>query len=265
MKAVTNIEKVFVIEAKKNVDAWFKDSDAALQEKSLGYERFESRLHWGFVIAILSFMCLMLILAMYCSPTDAHGHVQAWLRPWPLVGWIPVLAIPGGILSGFIGVKKAELINARRLGLQREMLVEERARDPYFQRAKLIVDACAAFERRSLQYTNWCAAVHEGLMEADEERAEEFRAFLSRAANVIGRASQNFTESLELARRTAAFVATHPRVETDPRDNALGELMSRLDQPMEAPEAPALPEAKLAIEYERALEELCEEPRRKLG
>lgn len=156
--------------------------------------------------------------------------------------------IAGYIASG----PKSKSIEANK----RRELEAERDTEPLYIRAKLILDAIHDYRFHCDKYRAWCAVVSEKLRPADEARADQYHAFISHANDVISKGIKNFLAAAELHKRQLQYTATHPELTAGNHSTALTELVSLLDEPIDAPEMNELIDPVAALDHEENLAEL---------
>ena len=250
MRPLSNRYRKAVSGKSKLVTDWLAESNAVLESQIAAPNEGEERGR-AFAGIVSAFASVGLLLSLLYTGDPRSGY------KWPAIGWV---------FAGLLVVGVAAIVLVARRGREygeyvRMRLNELRKSDPLYQRARLIAEAMSAFCAHCDRYAAWYEAVDEGLQPSDEEAADRFLAFLARAAEVIERAIDNFGCATELTRKRAEFVKTHPTAGAAPQSTALSELIARLDEPTEVPNVPALPDAREALEFEEALEELSEELR----
>jgi hypothetical protein len=245
-----------IVQPFKTVESWLSTSNDELRKQVDAScpenEGCVLALGWtGLVVSAFS----LLMTIWWASP----GPDQPAWRDWPIIGWIFGLVLVVCFLMVLIGTGAKKDEDQRVAGnraAKRAELEAAREADVFYQRAKMIEAAAAEFFRRCDRYAAWFAAVEEDeVQEPDEAAADQYRASLIKAAAVLEGAIGNFNRAIERAKRQAEFERLHPAVKTDPDARALGELISLLDGPVDAPTAQPLPALAAALDHDAALEE----------
>jgi hypothetical protein len=191
---------------------------------------------------------LLALMAASSSPASWSPFVM-----WTLCSCAFVFAA-SALLFALAFLQFSRLQQARKTELWARL-----KQDPLYARAKLIEKAVGDYRTHCSKYRAWLQAVDRGLAAADEELAERYYAFLSRANGVLAGTIQQFRNATKLHERQRQYVQEHPEIATSPEDTGLSDLMSQLNQPVELPRDLGLIDPHRSLAYEEALAKLSDE------
>lgn len=100
--------------------------------------------------------------------------------------------------------------------------------DPLVQRARLIAEAASAYAIYCARYRQWREEVEEEIVPPNEEKADEYHAFLTAAREVILAASTNFWNVIERIVRAEEFAKLHPQAAAAQDGDGLALLLDEL-------------------------------------
>ncbi len=235
------------------VREWIKESDGRIWGRVQGEYEKNGPAPTTFFAFIFVFGGSIVGLALTIA---ILGENQA--RPFPATVWLFVCLIPISALLSWLGFVRDDKKSDRFRNAAQGVFERERDADPFYQRAKLIMEAVDNFTAHCDRYQAWQELVERNLEEPNEEAADRYFAMLERSASVILRAIENFAGATDRAKQLEEFVQAHPAIKREPESTALNQLVELLDRPVEMPTLPIKDPCE-ALAFEETLQELSRE------
>lgn len=147
----------------------------------------------------------------------------------------------------------------RQANSAKKRMLAERKADPLYQRCQLILRAVESYRVHCERYETWQQAANLDLLDRDNKLAVRYQNFIMQAHENLERAISDFLRNAELARVQKEFLEKH-QLPSGPDDAALSQLMAKVNEPMEIPDATRVLEPRIRLECEQELQEIFDDP-----